>query len=547
MTAAGQEAAGEQQDRRAAASSAGALRDPLALFSSDEHPFAPPPPPSARLSLGTPRSRRPPQAATASAASSQQQQQQQQQLPHSSAADAAVRATDSDALLSRLSALEAGYMPPDPFAALFLSARPTPPLLPPSGTAAAVVPAPSPPAHAHAPPGRSYSPPPFASPFGPRPGSAAPEPNGSGGGTAAATAGTTSTRRPPVLNIGTYLRCTALDRVVNAFLEQSAPGGAHIISIGAGSDSRFWRIQADSKLRSHLAHYTELDFREITKAKVQSINKSSALTSALQPVIDEKAQPGAAGVHLDADRGIVTSAEYSLFPCDLRTLATESSGDEPSAYEQLRAHIREFSQPGASSASLQAQLRCRTLVLAECVLAYLEPRDADALLLWFASLARPAGAGSGDGGRNQTGGSEVLILSFDMCVEGSGQEPVGGEGGRFGRMMLQNIESRGLPLHGARAYSTPSAYTRRYQRILESAAAAAAKAGRAQAPSRTTALQVRTGTKTLTQLWRELDGAEKQRISRLERLDEVEELEMLMDHYCICWGSLELAAGQIPL
>ncbi|KAK0531000.1 carboxy methyl transferase for protein phosphatase 2A, partial [Tilletia horrida] len=92
---------------------------------------------------------------------------------------------------------------------------------------------------------------------------------------------------------------------------------------------------------------------------------------------------------------------------------------------------------------------------------------------------------------------------------------------------------------------TPSAYTRRYQRILDSAAAA--EAGRAQAPSRTTTLQVRTGAKTLTQLWRELDGAEKQRISRLERLDEVEELEMLMDHYCICWGSLELGAGQIPL
>jgi len=36
-------------------------------------------------------------------------------------AKTAVRATDSDALISRLAALEAGYLIPDPFAALFLS------------------------------------------------------------------------------------------------------------------------------------------------------------------------------------------------------------------------------------------------------------------------------------------------------------------------------------------------------------------------------------------------------------------------------------------
>ncbi|KAE8250992.1 hypothetical protein A4X13_0g4217 [Tilletia indica] len=465
-------------------------------------------------------------------------------------ADAAVRATDSDALISRLSALDAGYLSPDPYAALFLANPPSgahPSPSKPSFTASssssssggvgvsrygqstgpsrqpALSPSPVLPGRAGA-----SSPPPFASPFA-RPAHDTSSSYSSSSATASAT------RRPPVLNIGTYLRCTALDRVIGTFLEQSGlvseGEGAHIISVGAGSDSRYWRLHADERLRSRLAHYTELDFRDITRAKVRSIQKSPVLSGAFR----EGESSTSSRVQLDPDDGCLTSEQYSLFSCDLRTLtATSSSPSNQGApapplssgicEQRIQEHIRKHSS-GESR-------RRRTLVLAECVLAYLEPRDADALLNWFASLATPSIPPFSDQQENMQG-SDVLLLSFDMTVEGSGRGDVEG-GGRFGRMMLQNIESRGLPLHGARAYSTPSAYTRRYQRILSTAAAGKDSGDRAGP-----AFRVFTGAKTLTELWNQLPSSEKARISRLEMLDEVEELEMLMDHYCISWGALE--------
>ena len=49
------------------------------------------------------------------------------------------------------------------------------------------------------------------------------------------------TARPPLINIGTYLRGAAIDRLVDQWLERSG-GACQIVSFGAGSDTRFWRI-----------------------------------------------------------------------------------------------------------------------------------------------------------------------------------------------------------------------------------------------------------------------------------------------------------------
>jgi hypothetical protein len=50
--------------------------------------------------------------------------------------------------------------------------------------------------------------------------------------------------RPPLINIGTYVRSEAIDRLVNEWLELSSVEGkkCQIVSMGAGSDTRFWRI-----------------------------------------------------------------------------------------------------------------------------------------------------------------------------------------------------------------------------------------------------------------------------------------------------------------
>jgi [phosphatase 2A protein]-leucine-carboxy methyltransferase len=48
-----------------------------------------------------------------------------------------------------------------------------------------------------------------------------------------------SSRKPPLINVGTHHRTWAIDLLVDQFLER---GGKQIVSLGAGSDTRFWRL-----------------------------------------------------------------------------------------------------------------------------------------------------------------------------------------------------------------------------------------------------------------------------------------------------------------
>lgn len=50
--------------------------------------------------------------------------------------------------------------------------------------------------------------------------------------------------RPPLINIGTYVRSEAIDELVLGWLKYAGADGkkAQIVSLGAGSDTRFWRL-----------------------------------------------------------------------------------------------------------------------------------------------------------------------------------------------------------------------------------------------------------------------------------------------------------------
>lgn len=125
-------------------------------------------------------------------------------------ADAAVRETDNDAAVSRLSAVRQGYLQDD-FAAFFVK-RPS--------------------------------------------------------------------TRPPVINIGTFLRTWSIDRLVNAFL--AGEGQRQIVSLGAGTDTRFFRIASNATQAARLAKYIEVDFPEATTKKAMTIRKQSKLAELLQ-------------------------------------------------------------------------------------------------------------------------------------------------------------------------------------------------------------------------------------------------------------------------
>jgi [phosphatase 2A protein]-leucine-carboxy methyltransferase len=106
--------------------------------------------------------------------------------------DAGIRSTDTDATLARLSAVHKGYLT-DPFASL----------LAPRGAQRTV---------------------------------------------------TSSGSRPPLINIGTHVRTWAVDELVYGFVEKAREKGvkAQIVSVGAGSDTRFWRLQVGDQVNTNV-------------------------------------------------------------------------------------------------------------------------------------------------------------------------------------------------------------------------------------------------------------------------------------------------------
>ncbi|KOS14720.1 leucine carboxyl methyltransferase [Malassezia pachydermatis] len=247
----------------------------------------------------------------------------------------AVRETDTDALTSRLAACRAGYLPPDSYAEMQASPQ------------------------------------------------------------------SREAHRPPLISIGTYLRAREMDRHMEHFLATgslrqetaSSTTPVQVINIGAGSDTRFWRM---SMATSNVALYVELDFPETTRQKAACIEQHEAMQMPL-------------GSWTRTDDGLEAD-KYWLVGADLSTLRTSETWD------RLRSRL-DPSYP--------------TLIVCECVLAYLDAEQANTLLQgWLEQL------------------SHVAILSYDICLGGDApdtQEPT-----RFGHVMLQNLAVRRLTLPGAR-------------------------------------------------------------------------------------------------
>ncbi|GAC95874.1 leucine carboxyl methyltransferase [Pseudozyma hubeiensis SY62] len=316
-------------------------------------------------------------------------------------ADDAVRNTDSDALLSRLSALKMGYLPSEPFTQEFSASSPS--------------------SSGH-PTARS------SFPQLHQPGA--------------------STRRSPLINIGTYLRCSTIDAEVESFL-QHGDGKKQIISIGAGSDSRYWRIMANVNLSERLHHYVEIDFAENANQKLSRILRSSVLRASLDAdtnvqgvPLTELPQPHVES-RTDSKRfDVIRSSKYSLLAADVRNLYADIPPSERIDLEQLL---------GSASTGLDQTLP--TLILFECVLAYIAPDKADWLIKTLgqrftdiqalsydialagdASDSAPTRSGLGRADDIDTAGKADIFTS----AKTASQSPA--PPSRFGKVMVQNLE-----------------------------------------------------------------------------------------------------------
>lgn len=268
------------------------------------------------------------------------------------------------------------------------------------------------------------------------------------------------------------MRTTALDRLVNIFLLSTPPTQRkQIISFGAGSDTRYFRLRQSlpaDVLRNLVYH--EIDFAAVTTPKIASILRNKLLPSQEITAVDE-----AAG-------SLAADGSYYIHPLDLRSLRP---GCEPPTGVELKD--------------------IPTLFLSECCLIYLSPEEADDIVRW-------------------------TTTDFSASVGMAVYEPIGGEDA-FGKVMIQNLAARGIVLKTLKRYSTLERQRLRFRTLGY------------------TTRQEAADVYYISENW--VADEEKERIARLEMLDEVEEWRMLARHYCVAWAwrgdEFDVWNGAVPL
>ncbi|KAE9975126.1 hypothetical protein Vi05172_g12643 [Venturia inaequalis] len=216
-------------------------------------------------------------------------------------------------------------------------------------------------------------------------------------------------RRYPIINRGTYIRTTAIDRLVNAFLSADPDSPKQIISLGAGSDTRYFRIvTANPDIR---LTYHELDFATNTTSKISSIKRTPSLLKAIHTHLGPD---NIDSLLISSNGDSLYSPTYNVHPLDLRTLATNDRASLPKL-------------PNVSPTT-------PTLLLSECCLIYLPPAQADGILQTLTNHIIP----------------HTTPLSLVLY------EPIHPHDS-FGQVMVSNLAQRGIVLQTLHKYHSLAA------------------------------------------------------------------------------------------
>lgn len=275
-----------------------------------------------------------------------------------------------------------------------------------------------------------------------------------------------ATRRLPLLNRGTYVRTSAIDFLVDKFMTTDAAAPKQIVSLGAGTDTRYFRLR-DKYPTANLV-YHEVDFPTNTQAKLASIQRNRQLHSKLTS--DSSSNPS---LSLAADATTYYSHSYNVHALDLRSLA-QSNDDTPPPLQNLDPSIP-------------------TLILSEMCLIYLQPQTVSSIVSTFLQKYIPAP-------------TPVSLVLYEPILPHDA----------FGRTMISNLAMRNIRLPTLSAYPELEDQRARLNAYGFVDGAQAVDTAR---------------------IWREwVPREEKERVAQLEMLDELEELELLLRHYCVAWG-----------
>ncbi|KAI1628292.1 S-adenosyl-L-methionine-dependent methyltransferase [Exophiala viscosa] len=225
------------------------------------------------------------------------------------------------------------------------------------------------------------------------------------------TLGDAVSRRLPLMNRGTYARTTGIDSIVDTFLATGGNARKQIISLGAGSDTRFFRLK--QKRRDLNLAYHEIDFESNTKKKIARL-RSPPFSRAAKTLASVDME--AADLVVSEDGATLSSPDYTVLPQDLRQLQ-HGNGTLGSVDKNLS-----------------------TLIISECCLIYLSPQHADAVLQYFSDLF-------------PTSTPLAMVIYEPIRPHDS-----------FGRTMVSNLLSRGIHLQTLEKYAGLEEQSQRLQK-----------------------------------------------------------------------------------
>ena len=298
-------------------------------------------------------------------------------------------------------------------------------------------------------------------------------------------------RRLPLMNRGTYARTTGIDRVVDTFMVSYPGQRKQIMSLGAGSDTRYFRMRRKNAQVDVL--YQEFDFTQNTQAKIKRL-RSPAFAVAHRQHCDSEWSYSIP--ESEPSFSSLTSDSYTLSPLDLRSL---SSADATKSDTTATANAT--AAEGITSAPTPLiDPYLPTLIISEMCLCYLTPAHATSVLQYFHTLIAPP--------------TPLSIVIYEPIHPGS----------PFGRTMTSNLKSRGISLPTLDAYQDLAAQKKRL------------------ADHGFTSGQQAVDLNTVWKQW--TTSEERERVEALEWLDEVEEMELLGSHYGLIWSWREAEASE---
>ncbi|KAK4985824.1 hypothetical protein LTR66_008059 [Elasticomyces elasticus] len=218
------------------------------------------------------------------------------------------------------------------------------------------------------------------------------------------------TRRYPIIHRGTYVRTTAIDSLVDRFLASYPAQPKQILSLGAGSDTRMFRLFASNPYLKLVYH--ELDFESNTIQKIKAVQHSRLHLETLQGSLRHQTPQSEPTI----SSASLTSPTYNIHPLDLRS----------------------FTRPTTVPNLPNVDPTLPTLLLSECCLCYLPPADTEAILHHLTQTLFPP--------------STPLALVLYEPIRP--YDP-------FGQTMVSNLASRGIHMQTLKKYSTLQAQRER--------------------------------------------------------------------------------------